>query len=279
MPDIIREWPWAQSDRLIYAWPDGETPLPPPCANCGPGLGQMFAWRIKSGPTLSPIGKAHWMDLAGPNGENRSGWYDCELLHADCPACRSGKRGEYLENNSGMEGSQLQVNFTLFNDKPEKQPAVSAVKKIISEQSGWLTLHGDFGTGKTSMLFAACNATIKAGNPAYYITAANLLADIRRRFSDGNKMSTAVEDAIANWIGLPFLCIDEIDRVSITQWTQETLFRILDARYQAAASRATLLVTNTNPDTIGKEFAYLASRMHAGKIVKIAGADMRKATR
>jgi DNA replication protein DnaC len=279
MPDIIRQWPWEQSDRLIYAWPDGETPLPPPCANCGPGLGQMFAWRIKAGPTQSPIGKAHWMDLAGPNGENKSGWYDCELLHADCPACRSGKRGEYLENNSGMEGSQLQVNFTLFNDKPEKQPAVSAVKKIISEQSGWLTLHGDFGTGKTSLLFAACNATIKAGNLAYYTTAANLLADIRRRFSDGNKMSTAVEDAIANWIGMPFLCIDEIDRVSITQWTQETLFRILDARYQAAASRATLLVTNTNPDTIGKEFAYLASRMHAGKIMQIQGADMRKVTK
>jgi DNA replication protein DnaC len=278
MPDFNRIWPWEQSDRLIYAWPDGASPNPP-CSNCGPGLGQMFAWRIKSGPTQSPgVGKPHWMDLAGPNGENKSGWYDAELLHADCPACRSGKRGEYLANNSGMEGTQLQVSWSLFTD-PEKKPAVDAVRKIVKDGAGWLTLHGSFGVGKTSLLFAACNATIKAGNPAYYITAANLLADIRRRFSDGNKMSIAVEDAIANWIGMPFLCIDEIDRVSITQWTQETLFRILDARYQAAASRATLLVTNTDPDTIGKEFTYLASRMHAGKIVKIAGADMRKATR
>jgi hypothetical protein len=278
MPDIIRQWPWEQSDKLIYAWPENSYPHLEKCKNCGPGLGQMFAWRIKSGPSDTPVGKGHWMDLAGPHGENLSGWYDCEFLHADCPSCRSGRRGEFLRDNSGLEGDQFQVSFSIFSDSPKKQPVIAAVRQIVSSGKGWLTLHGVYGNGKTSMLFSAVNETIKSGNPAYYITAANLLADIRRHFSD-DKMSSSVEDTIAGWIAMPFLCIDEIDRVSVTQWTQETLFRILDARYQAAESRATLLVTNTAPDAMKPEFGYLVSRMHVGKILQIPGDDMRKAKR
>lgn len=279
MPVNQRLWPFEQSDRLILAMPDGNYHNPP-CPNCGPGMGKMFAWRIKSGPTQSPgVGKPHWLDLAGERGENRSGWYDCELLSADCPVCRAGRRNEYLSRNSGLEGSQLQVAFTLFGSDPGKNQAVEAVRKIVKNGSGWLTIHGSYGVGKTSLLFAAVNAAVKSGIQAHYTTAANLLADIRRRFSDGDKQSASVEDAIANWIEMPLLAVDEVDRVSLTQWTSETIFRILDARYQSADRRATLLVSNTAPDAMKAEYAYLVSRMRSGQIIPLSGADMRAVMR
>lgn len=78
---------------------------------------------------------------------------------------------------------------------------------------------------------------------------------------------------------MPLLAVDEVDRVSLTQWTSETIFRILDARYQSADRRATLLVSNTAPDAMKAEYAYLVSRMRSGQIIPLSGADMRAVMR
>ena len=71
--------------------------------------------------------------------------------------------------------------------------------------------------------------------------------------------------------------IDEVDRVNTTPWVRETMFRLLDGRYQDQSRTLTLLATNTKPDDLPTDLQYLGSRMSGGIVTQIGGADVRLA--
>jgi DNA replication protein DnaC len=107
-----------------------------------------------------------------------------------------------------------------------------------------------------------------------YITLPDLLQEIRDLFGEGDDKA---EQLVQNYRKAKVLCLDEIDKVSLTGWAMQTIFRLLNSRYEERESLLTVMATNTLPENMPAELGYLASRMREGDVIAVAGPDVRAA--
>jgi len=249
-------------------------PYPHQCPNCG-GMRIIGCFTPRKGPFLSPSSRSRWLYL--PDG--KSGWYQADLYVDDCPVCRGGQTNYYLEKFSGLEGEDLYIRLDRFRIDGElsgKKAALDVARSILGQNKspgGFVTFHGGYGVGKTMLLKSLVNGFRLIEVPATYKTMANLLAEIREKFSSDNGL-IQVENAIAHYAKARVLAIDEVERVNLTGWAQETIFRLLNDRYEAF-SLLTILATNLDPKSLPDSLQYLASRMSSGLVVEVEGPDMR----
>ena len=281
-----RLWPpeaqaLASNPRAI---PMDRGPYPNICQNCG-GTGSMLVYVIDSGPYLSPGDKSKWLDLKPdqnmPERPSRSGWYNGELKWFNCPVCRDGRLEAWLVKNCGLDGADLHVSMSDYRPMPGKTEALACARSLLAQNAnpaGFVTFYGAFGTGKSHLLKSIVNGFCQIRVQARYAVLSDLLADIRERFSDAQG-NIAVEAAIEQYRQIPVLCIDEVadpSRANLTGWTQETIFRLLDSRYNRRSELLTVLATNVKPDHMAPQWGYLSSRMDGGQVIEVAGDDMRQ---
>lgn len=282
-----RIWPY---ELEIYqdnpkAIPLERGPYPRICENCG-GHQIMMVYLIHSGPYDIPLGKPKWLQLSPdpdcPQRPSVPGWYAGEMKIAPCPVCQAGKSEIWLMKNCGLSEGDLAVSLVDFRSSgrfSEKQPALDCAHELLAmnrNPAGFVTFYGAYGVGKTYLLKGLVNGFRQVGIRTRYAVLSDLLAEIRARFShqDG---SVDVEDAIEQYQRVPVLALDEIadpNRANLTGWAKETIFRMLDARYNAADRLLTILATNIHPEMMDAEWGYLRSRMN-GRIVEVGGEDMR----
>lgn len=251
------------------------------CNNCH-GAKYVYAYQIESGPyQVSSAKGSKYLNL--PNG---AGWYTGEMKITACPACSPGLRSEWLKRNCGLSAPDMLINLSDFlasgtaGGKKQARDMIYSLLRRGRYASGYITLWGDYGVGKTFLLKAAINGFRVSGVQSRYITAADLLGDIRERFGGGGDGVVEVERMIdAYGMLVPILAIDEVDRINLTPWARETLFRLLDTRYNNAATMLTILALNPNPQLLGDDWGYLKSRMGGGEIIEVGGPDMRPATK
>lgn len=249
------------------------------CQNCG-GYGIIMVYVIDGGPYKQPNGKVKWLDF--PETPDQSGWYSGRLETAPCPVCRGGQMDTWLRQNCGLSGNDLEISLSTFSTRGEysaKKPALELARTLLAmnhEPSGFITFFGGYGVGKSHLLKGLVNGFRQIRVLARYSTMADLLADIRERFGDDTGIR-AVEDAIDDLRRARVLCLDEIDRVNMTGWAKETMFRLLNARYEERDRLLTVMATNLAPDEMPAEIGYLKSRFTAGVICEVAGPDVRPA--
>ena len=150
---------------------------------------------------------------------------------------------------------------------------VAACREFIEQPTGFLTIWGNVGTGKTSCLYAITNALIARG--AVYVSLHDLLDFVR----EGFEAQTGGEDAssrLKRFLSVPVLCLDEIDKVKQSEWAMEQLTALVDARYRAAINgeSGTVYVLNADPATLP---VWISSRLldRHGGVVHNAGRDAR----
>ena len=246
----------------------------PKCDNCGDGRSLAY-FHLKSDEPSGPSSRGNtFMTINGVEG-----WYDTELLLCPCPACQGDQVIRNLRASCGLEGPDLDVslvNFAHTGALAGKDRAYRVVDAIIGSngKAGFYTFYGDYGVGKSHLLMAIVNAAVSDGIPARYVVMADLLSEIKATFA-GNGISQ--EQIEARYRNAPVLCIDEVDRVKLTDWAQETIFKILDARYKSRLGMLTVMATNTAPKNFPPALGYLKSRMIGGMIVQVEGPDMRPA--
>jgi DNA replication protein DnaC len=159
---------------------------------------------------------------------------------------------------------------------PGKEVALSSAHILLAmapAPTGLTTLFGDYGRGKTGILKSLTAQFILAGVSARYCRAADLLGEIRSTYRDGSEISE--EEIIALVGGIRFLAVDEVDRISATDWAMSTLMRILDTRYTRRALVATMIATNAQPDSMTAQWGYLQSRLRDGARIRVGGQDLR----
>lgn len=268
---MFREYPFtSEYAPLVIPQIVGE------CMNCGGG-GFMYAFLKEGGPYRRPFNNTKqtlkYLD---------DGWYTGETHSDYCPVCSGNKREEFLLRNCGIEGGDLNLRLEKFKVEKrgfaEKAAAKEVATYVLSDgttthPNGFVTFWGEYGVGKTLLLKMLINGFRLCGKLACYISAADMLAEVRSTFGT----DTPSETMIAFYRDVPVLCVDEVDRVNVTQWTQETLFRVLDWRHQHKGRLLTVLATNTNPTLMSESFQYLASRMSEGMVQEVGGVDVRPA--
>ena len=136
-----------------------------------------------------------------------------------------------------------------------------------------LVLCGPPGSGKTHLAHGIIREVVRRGGEAYFVTASNLLLEIRATFGEN---STRSEREIVNkYVDLPLLVLDDLGAEKTTEWSITTLLLIIDGRYSRC--RPTIITTNLTLEEIDKRISpRVASRLAGMRIGDIKMPDHRR---
>lgn len=167
---------------------------------------------------------------------------------------------------------RLDRRFARFDDATVENPTVAAwVLRTINGARDGLVLNGSVGVGKTHLAVAAYRACVAGGVlPAIAVPVPALLDGLRPGREPVEDLRACEEARL--------LLLDDLAAERVTEWTGETLYRLIDARY---ARRLPTIVTTNAPgtmirDTLGPR---VASRLNGlGTVLILDGPDRRAST-
>lgn len=188
-----------------------------------------------------------------------------------CHACPAGK--ERARSWSGLPADAQGLTLNSLRVHPAQRSAFQAVAELIRNPVGWLTLVGGYGTGKTTLMYAALNHLASQGMYGRYVTAPALLDHLRDalRDEDGRAHSERMERLKTT----PVLAVDELDKYRATEYADEALFMLFDYRYRARNELVTLI--GYNRDRGDRIPPFLTSRIRDGRfrLIELTGPDLR----
>lgn len=165
------------------------------------------------------------------------------------------------------------VTLESLYDVPDQDQAIAAVEAFCANPRGWLSFAGDYGVGKTALLYAALNRLSVQGRFGRYTTAPVLIDKLRNLIrNDGDP-----DGYLQRWIDAPLVAIDELDKYDQTEFAEKSIFRLFNARYERRNEAGTLLAYNL--DRAARLPAFLRSRIKDGRfqLITLAGSDVRPA--
>lgn len=244
------------------------------CPNCGDMRIIWFQLVIAgpySSPSQNPASLMTWDDGA---------WWMVEDHTYPCPCCVS--KDTLIHKywaDSGLEQAERDYTVTYCKGKDGKDLAVNMGLELLQQIpgiTGWHTIYGGYGVGKSGILKALVAACIKAAISARYVTADQILAQIRDTFGANNDNPLDEQDLANIYGNCRLLAVDEIDGINTNSvWAVNTLKGLLDMRHRRQGYTCTLFATNLAPDQLPPSFGYLRSRLEQGNIVCMGGNDLR----
>lgn len=278
LPDSAQGWIESCREAKVRVVFDDVGMLGNACHNCG-GLGVLSFKVVSAGPARSPF-KTKKGETNFTIGQD---WFKGRTIQFQCPMCNQqsplalAERVMLMFETSGLEPIEREWNLDYYDRAPTgKEYGLKAAGRLLGQSpspTGWLCLFGDYGRGKSGLLKCMVAAFIRAGVPARYVRAEDLLDSIRATFNDDTGES--MNEVIDRFQNYKFLAIDEVDRIAMTDWAQAKLFSLLDARYNSRWTQATAMATNAHPDRLNPKLLYLASRLRDAERVPVGGVDLR----
>lgn len=184
-----------------------------------------------------------------------------------CPDCRTTDFYK-LYPEVGLRQVDYNRRWADFKQLGNIPEAIKAVRELFDRGSGWLFLWGTFGTGKTMLLKTATAEYFREFGPGCrYVEMEGIIDDVRGAF-DTEEMNREKQARVNKWGGIPLLCIDEMDKVTPTDFKKTTEFTILNRRYDGALydENITIMASNKSPEALG---GYLSSRIRDGRFYAI----------
>lgn len=160
--------------------------------------------------------------------------------------------------------------------------ARNVTRKAYESGHGLVFLHGGYGQGKSLLLKIVAATALRAGKRAAYANLATVLDNIRAAYDERENKMTELIRRMEWWTSLDVLAIDELDKVGKTDWAQERIFQLLDARYQCAVRQQSLTIIASNHSSLDELSGYLRSRIEDnrfashGYVIHLAGEDGRR---
>ncbi len=110
--------------------------------------------------------------------------------------------------------------------------AVEAGRRFADHPEGWLVLTGIPGCGKTHLAAAIANQAIANGQPALFLSVADLLDQLRASYDNGAEVP--YERLIEQIRSAPLAIFDDLDAYSATPWAREKFYQVVSHRFHAA---------------------------------------------
>ncbi len=129
---------------------------------------------------------------------------------------------ESMESKGRRGGKKSQEQF---------DRAYRAAKEFAAEPRGWLVLSGASGSGKTHLAAAIVNECIANGQPAFYITAPDLLDRLRATFEPDSEVPYS--EFFEQVRSTSLLVLDDLGAQSGTPFAKEKLDQLLTSRFNA----------------------------------------------
>ncbi|MDP6100484.1 MAG: ATP-binding protein [Dehalococcoidia bacterium] len=156
----------------------------------------------------------------------------CACLQRDRPQDRLAR----LELYSNL-GPLTRLTFENLNpggrqgDSPTFAQAHQAAQAFAQGPLGWLVISGPSGTGKTHLAAAIANKRMAQGEPALFVSVAQLLDHLRAAFSPNSQMT--YDQLLPQVKTAPLLALDDLGGHFASPWAADKLFQVIDYRYQA----------------------------------------------
>lgn len=135
-------------------------------------------------------------------------------------------RHQSFESFDLRKGDIAPEHFRLLNE------AFEEAQHFAADPRGWLILTGGHGCGKTHLAAAIANRRVRSGQPALFITFADLLDHLRATFSPDS--TVRYDKRFAELKTAPLLVLDDLALESATPWAREKLIQLIDYRYVSA---------------------------------------------
>lgn len=202
-------------------------------------------------------------------------WINCSPCRAD--ALVSGSTDAIIAWNARRQHAELDTRIpTRYVTANATDPGVRAWLErwhAAANDCPSLILVGPVGTGKTWQAYGAIREAVTGPNTTDWlaISAVDLYASMRPR--DG----LDTENVMQRYRDVGLLMIDDLGVGKHSEWVEEVVYRVIDARYEAM--RPIVFTSNVEPERFGELFGErVASRLaEIGMVVAIVGADRRKA--
>lgn len=171
-----------------------------------------------------------------------------EALEAEEEARNNQEKLRRIERlrRTGFQDGQL-VNWTFYNDDGSHPKVMKAARnyvenfKTFKADGKGLLLYGNVGTGKTYVAAAIANALVDKGLPVMVTNFARISNKLQESF-DGRQ--TYLDDL--NKFDL--LVIDDLATERRTEYMQEIIFNVVDARYRSGLPM--IITTNLDLETL-----------------------------
>lgn len=200
-------------------------------------------------------------------GCNGTGWRLSPdgIIACDCDIAQERQRAQVRSRLAGLEqelGTLAACTFETFDpDRPthavewcgdafspyeQRQALLFAWRraKAYAEQPlGWLYLCGPYGSGKSHLAAATAHRLAERGYTIAYASTPDLLDFIRAGYADGT-----AHERLDTLKRVQVLILDDIAAENATDWTEERLFVIVNARM--LAQRPTIFTSNVRIDAL-----------------------------
>lgn len=194
---------------------------------------------------------------------------------SDDPACPQ-SAGWWHEQNRAYANTRIPRRYAhATTDRTDvHQWVLDALQAPDTTPS--LLLGGPTGTGKTHTAYAALRLYSESLRPAAWHAAstAAMLGDLRPA---AGRDSEAV---LAGYCTAPLLLLDDLGAAKSSEWVEEVLYRLIDARYNNCLP--SIFATNVSTadglvKQLGDRTASRLTEMCRGHLITFKGADLRRA--
>lgn len=159
-----------------------------------------------------------------------------------CPICANFFASSRLAESE--QGNSLAGIATIA---PIHAVAVHMAQGLLDDRGGWLTLWGNYGSGKSLVLTGLVADACRRGTVAQYYTGQEILAVFQRDLRD-NEQDAGRGVNLDFLARVPVLAIDEMTGFhTSSDWFARHFVELLDRRYRSANRLITILALNPDP--------------------------------
>ncbi|MBP1466179.1 ATP-binding protein [Candidatus Chloroploca sp. M-50] len=197
-----------------------------------------------------------------------------QLIPCACTTIRRARRRlAQLQELSHIDAFQAQTFATFNRLVPGLQVAYQRARTFAQNPTGWLTLLGPCGCGKTHLAAAIAHAAFAAEQPALLVVVPDLLDHLRATYSPTSTVS--YDQVFTHVREVELLILDDLGTESATPWAREKMYQLINHRYNHRL--ATVFTSNIRLEQLDPR---VASRMHdpalPACIVTIQAQDYRR---
>ena len=207
------------------------------------------------------------LETAGLNRIVRTGQYARRKAHD------LGRIPSEMQRSMTFETFDVRGNNPRAREQQSLQDALLASVRYANNPTGWLTLFGNTGVGKTHLAVAIANSCIDAGNPAFFAFVPELLDYFRYTFDPTSRVT--MESVLEDVKNTPLLILDDLGQEHNSPWAEEKLYQIFVHRHN---HRLPTVITSMQDFMGANQTGPIASRIRdasLGRLVRVDAPDYR----